>query len=115
MHQLKDISTKLAARTRSTHEVKVEQCAWCEDFGHSSIMCPNYGDIEGGEEQAKVVYQGFNGNFGQNKRFEPNANTYNVGARHPNFSWRSTNALQPNEGLQVPRPAFNQGPRQQGQ
>ena len=50
VHQLKGISSKLAVRTGSTHEAKAEQCAWCEDFWHSSIMCPNYGDVEGGEE-----------------------------------------------------------------
>ena len=112
VHQLEDISSKLTAKTGSTHEA--EQCSWCDEFGHSSMVCPNFGNVEGEGEQAKVVYSRFNGNQGQQRRFEPIVNTYNAGARHPNLSWRSNNVLQPTEGLNVPRPAFNPAFGQQG-
>ena len=62
VHQLKDISAKLAVKTGSAHEAGAEQCSWCDEFGHSSMVCPNFGNVEGEGEQAKVVYFGFNGN-----------------------------------------------------
>ena len=47
VYQLKDISSKLAARTGNAHEAGAEQCSWCDEFGHSSMVCPKFGSGEG--------------------------------------------------------------------
>ena len=47
VHQLKDISAKLAVKTGSAHEAAAEQCSWCDEFGHSPMVCPNFSNGEG--------------------------------------------------------------------